>query len=718
MEGDSQEEDETLRDYWTKSKEKKKERAEKRRGKISVSGEAVSEDQDAQDKHETTLLDSTKLTILTSVNEDKPHTPNNSEGIPPSTLYDSEDDLLDYNDFVSETTSPKPPFQGSQDEDLDMEGVSSPNQLDTSNSNLPSPGSSGVQTDLTSIAENTSTAPPQENTLTSESSGNISLAPTQGNNSILTVDLLNEIVKRARPTSPIRDHTSDLDLFNLKEERFRQGIKQFRNEDGSFTISQPIAMSLLLALETEQRSKNYFKSANDFHLTQMRTMVDSASFAVRIRDEVTANITRHIIDKLKSPVEDSQKQIEKFTATILKRVNENEARLEEQKFHRVDGEFLSRTREEHTAEVLGHKITVLTEHNEELRTERDDLEKANLNAQKLVAKLKEEKASWQNKFLNLLEGNKRPREEDTLEEASSRSKHKSVGNTSGDDPRINLSRDHSSTSRGHSSSSTSTRPDRGRADTIIDHPHLSRVVEMDEQRKRSLRAELNMSFDPWDPQISRGNQRLVTLALWKREVRGHQRYVPDYSDHKASIHHTSHGANLKVGLTAFKDFAQLTLNYSYQEAVKHLHDDFHKYHIRNYIPRVVGDYWKILNDPKMSCYTRCVPVDAYYEEVLRDTPGFKYQALPRYRARPRSPIVKSEKSGRNNSGHNSGSSPDPSTLYTWANEVIVDVSGLDNADYLNPRMDHLTLDEHAEVKRIADIVKDVRAGNPPKFTQL
>ena len=329
-----------------------------------------------------------------------------------------------------------------------------------------------------------------------------------------------------------------------------------------------------------------------------------------------------------------------------------------------------------------------------------------------MAKLKEEKTSWQNKFLNLLEGNKRPREEDTLEEASSRSKHKSVGNTLGDNPRTTSSRD-------HSSSSTSTRPDRGRADTradtIIYHPHLSRVVEMDEQGKRSLRAELNMSFDPWDPQISRGNQRLVTLALWKREVRGHQRYVPDYSDHKASIHHTSHGANLKVGLTAFKDFAQLTRDYSYQEAVKHLHDDFHKYHIRNYIPRVVGDYWKILNDPKMSCYTRCVPVDAYYEEVLRDTPGFKYQALPRYKARPRSPIVKSEKSGRNNSGHNSGSSPDPSTLYTWANEVIVDVSGLDNADYVNPRMDHLTLDEHAEVKRIAGIVKDVRAGNPPKF---
>jgi hypothetical protein len=116
----------------------------------------------------------------------------------------------------------------------------------------------------------------------------------------------------------------------------------------------------------------------------------------------------------------------------------------------------------------------------------------------------------------------------------------------------------------------------------------------------------------------------------------------------------------------------------------------------------------------MSCYTRCVPVDAYYEEVLRDTPGFKHQALPRHKAKPRSPRFKSEKAERNNSGHNSGSSPDPSTLCTWANEVIVDDGGNDKVN-LNPRMDHLTLDELAEVKRIADVVKDVRAGNPPRF---
>ncbi len=220
-----------------------------------------------------------------------------------------------------------------------------------------------------------------------------------------------------------------------------------------------------------------------------------------------------------------------------------------------------------------------------------------------------------------------------------------------------------------------------------------------------------MDIDPWDPQISRWGQRLVTLALWKREVRGYQRYVPDYLDRKATIHHTSHDANIRVGFTAFKDFAQLSKEWTYQEAVKHTHDDFNKYHLRNYIPRVVGDYWKIINNPKMSCYTRCIPVDAYYEEVLRDTPAFKHQALPRRKARPKSPKIKSENSERITSRHNSGSSPDPSTLYTWADKVIVDDKGSSKP----PRMDHLTLDELAEVRRIADTVKDVRAGNPPRF---
>ena len=77
----------------------------------------------------------------------------------------------------------------------------------------------------------------------------------------------------------------------------------------------------------------------------------------------------------------------------------------------LDRGFLSRTREEHEAEVLGCRITVLEEDNEGLKSDKDELEGANIVAQRLVKKLEEEKA-WQNKYLSSLEGNKRPREGD------------------------------------------------------------------------------------------------------------------------------------------------------------------------------------------------------------------------------------------------------------------------------------------------------------------
>jgi hypothetical protein len=247
MEGDGQEEDETLKNYWTKKKEKKKEREKKRRERKSVSGEAESEDKEAQDKHEVILLDSTKLTTLTSVDESNLNTPTNSEGTPSSTHYNSDDDLLDYNDFVSETASPKPPFQDSQDEDLDMEGVSSPNQLEGKEqelapleniSNLPDQGSSGQQIHPGTGSDDTSLAPLQEKSLAQPQENN-SLALLQETNSILTVDILNAIVKGARPTSPIRGHTSDFDFFSIKEQRYHQHIQKFRNEDGSYTVAQP-----------------------------------------------------------------------------------------------------------------------------------------------------------------------------------------------------------------------------------------------------------------------------------------------------------------------------------------------------------------------------------------------------------------------------------------------------------------------------------------------
>jgi hypothetical protein len=55
-------------------------RGEVSRGKLRAEGE----DKEAQDKHEGILIDSTKLTTLTSVDEGNLHTPTTSEGIPSS----------------------------------------------------------------------------------------------------------------------------------------------------------------------------------------------------------------------------------------------------------------------------------------------------------------------------------------------------------------------------------------------------------------------------------------------------------------------------------------------------------------------------------------------------------------------------------------------------------------------------------------------------------
>jgi hypothetical protein len=112
--------------------------------------------------------------------------------------------------------------------------------------------------------------------------------------------------------------------------------------------------------------------------------------------------------------------------------------------HRLDRGFLSCTREEHEAEVLGCGTTVLEEDDEGMKSDKDELEKANIGAQRLVKKLEEEKA-WQNKYLSLLEGNKRPREEDR---ETTKARRRSEINSS------KISMDNSSTTVTISSSAT------------------------------------------------------------------------------------------------------------------------------------------------------------------------------------------------------------------------------------------------------------------------
>jgi hypothetical protein len=317
MEGNSQDEDpdEALKEYYAKQKEKRKKQDEKVRGKKIVLGEAKSADKDGQDMHEGNTLDHTKLFTLTSAGEDK-HTSSNLEGIPSSplhtsrlrlqaiehNLYDDEDILLDFNEHSSPEASPGPPGQRSQNGDVIMEDVASPSEV-VDQTTAPDEATSGNQ--IQPSAGTTLLAPVQETTLPAPQQENNSLALLQENTSILTVDVVNDIVKGGRSISPIREHTSDLEFFNIKEQRYHQHIQKFRNGDGSYTVSHPVAMSLFLALETEQRNKNYIYAQNEYQMTHMRNIMESANFAVRIRDEVSANITKHIIDKLSSLVADS-----------------------------------------------------------------------------------------------------------------------------------------------------------------------------------------------------------------------------------------------------------------------------------------------------------------------------------------------------------------------------------------------------------------------------
>ena len=184
---------------------------------------------------------------------------------------------------------------------------------------------------------------------------------------------------------------------------------KFQNDNGSYTISHSIATTIALALETEQRNRSYIYHQNEFQLSHLKGVLEAANFARQIRDDVTKNLTEHIVKKLSKPVEESHTQLEKFTKKILDKLDEHEKILEDQKEHCSARGFLSVTREEHEAEVAGCKIMALQEDNEGLRNERDEMEEANRKLKEQFDKLRKEKAVWQGKYLELL-AQKRPLE--------------------------------------------------------------------------------------------------------------------------------------------------------------------------------------------------------------------------------------------------------------------------------------------------------------------
>ncbi len=100
------------------------------------------------------------------------------------------------------------------------------------------------------------------------------------------------------------------EFFKSKEENYLKEMGKYKNDDGSYTISHPIAMTIALALETEQRNRNYIFHQNKFQMDHLRSILEAANFAKQIRDNVTKNITEHIIKERNGPVEASQTQLE------------------------------------------------------------------------------------------------------------------------------------------------------------------------------------------------------------------------------------------------------------------------------------------------------------------------------------------------------------------------------------------------------------------------
>ena len=92
--------------------------------------------------------------------------------------------------------------------------------------------------------------------------------------------------------------------------------------------------------------------------------------------------------------------------------------LEGQRDHRLCRGLLSRAREEREAEILEAKITVLSEDNELLRSQHDELARTNNENKDQIAKIMSEKAAWQDKLMQLMA--KRPRDRDSEPGSSKR----------------------------------------------------------------------------------------------------------------------------------------------------------------------------------------------------------------------------------------------------------------------------------------------------------
>jgi hypothetical protein len=492
--------------------------------------------------------------------------------------------------------------------------------------------------------------------------------PAQGGTPILTIEAFNDIVKGGRSESPSLVYSTEQEFFEIKEHRFTRDMHRFDNGNGTYTISHPIAMAVALALETEGRNKLYLQALHASQKTHLEYVKQTADCARHIIEVVTKNVSTHLIENLNSPIEESVKQIENFTTTVVGKLEEHERCLEGQRDHRLVRGFLSRTREENESELLEAKLVMLKENNEDLQAQRDELKRANTSNNEQISKLMKEKAAWQKRFMDLA-ATKRPREEsaepgpskratgdrpdlsqDSSEDAEMTSVEDVLDTTQ--EPATSNTLAHTSNTLAHTSNTLAHTSNTSDTSRVLLPPSpwedTQSPAEISDRRKERFKRDYNLDFDPWGPGLTMEDEAEVILKMWKTEVRRSSRYVPDYCDNKLARHHITHDGNIKVGVKARDDFNRSTITWGYHRKVEEQHEGYGKFQQRNYIPRTVNNYWTILNDPPRAAFERCIPVSFYYLEICKDSPGY---IDPQQYVRASRDNSSHIKSSRDNSSH-------------------------------------------------------------------
>jgi hypothetical protein len=302
------------------------------------------------------------------------------------------------------------------------------------------------------------------------------------------------------------------------------------------------------------------------------------------------------------------------------------------KEHRLARGFLSRTREEREFELYEAKITAQSEDNESLQSQLSELTRTHNASKEQITKLQEGRTKWQQKCLSMMA--KRPREEDVepgLAKRAAENHPDPAPATSEDVTMSSTDVIPSSVGPSHTSNTSDTSNTSNTINTS--HTSSSRLpsppwgapllpVEISDRRKEKFKRDYDLDFDPWGPGLTIEDEAEATLKMWKAQVRKGSRYVPDYHESKLQRYSITHEGNIKVGVRAKEDFNRSTATFTYFQKVEERHEGYIMFQRRNYIPRRITNYWRILNDPPLAALERCVPVSHYYSEICEDSPGY------------------------------------------------------------------------------------------------